>query len=207
MQPEDALSTETFTSRFNRIISALLVGFAVVFTGVTALYRPEQAGRTFVGALLFAVIVHALLWRPRLAVDDEGVTVINVLSTVHVPWEALIAIEGRFSLVLRTPNRSVSVWCAPVAGKSTVYRSRRGEDRTTGAPVVDGRIRAADLPHTDSGTAGALVRARWQRLLEEDRVAIGRAETAQVRRSLHLVELATIAALVGFAASARALGI
>jgi hypothetical protein len=141
MQPEDALSTETFTSRFNRIISALLVGFAVVFTGVTALYRPEQAGRTFVGALLFAVIVHALLWRPRLAVDDEGVTVINVLSTVHVPWEALIAIEGRFSLVLRTPNRSVSVWCAPVAGKSTVYRSRRGEDRTTGAPVVDGRRR------------------------------------------------------------------
>jgi len=83
------------------------VGLAsVVFSGTEAVAQ-------FAAPLaLFGVIGWGAFWQPRVEVSDGGVTVVNTLRTVEVPWPAVQGVDGRYGLRLSTSYGRVSAWSA-----------------------------------------------------------------------------------------------
>jgi len=184
---------DSFHSRFNRILAVVawaLTLFALVTSVVAGVLVPTTVARIVLPLALVALAAYAVLWRPRLVVDDEAVTVVNVLRTVVIPWSALIDVDTKFSLTLRTPNGRYSVWAAPAPGRTGVAMARRAERRhgnQVQTAAMGNRSRPGDLVTTESGEAAYLVRDRWNSLVESGRVEAGIAETVAVQVRWHWV--------------------
>ncbi len=71
--------------------------------------------------LLPAAVVWAVFWNPRVVVDDSGLTLVNVLRTVRLPWPAIQDVDTRWALKLHTAYGTFGAWAAPSAGR---YASR-----------------------------------------------------------------------------------
>lgn len=142
-----------------------------------------------------AALAWAFLWRPHLVVDDEGATVVNPVVTVRVPYDALIEVSTRWALTLRTPHRSVAVFCAPQPGRFVSWRVQR-RIRREGDPherkALDRGIHVGELPGTESGDAAALIRDRWQAAIDDGRVTVGIADEVDVPRRFDVALLVTV---------------
>lgn len=189
-------ASASFHSRFNRflaiylwVLSAATV-VAVLVTGSTSVF--------YLLPLVAAVSVAAWtgMWRVAVLVDDSGVELRNGLSTVVVPWEALIQVDTRFALTLVTPKGSFTSTAAPAPSRLTTMLSKRDADAVGRDVAVDGRIRPGDIPTTDSGAAAILVRNRWKKLLDEGRVQLGVADETPVVRHWHWPSIAIVSALL-----------
>ena len=194
----------TLLSRFNRIaavlvwaLSALIVGSALAAAGGAQVLALYPLG------LLLAVFGWAGLWRPYVRVGDAGVTLRNVTHTVLVPWEALVHVETRYALTLRTPSGAFSAWAAPAPGLvgSLTARRRHGdrESRASGEA-----LRAGDLIGTESGDAALVVREQWRRRLDAGAVATGVAGDVVVERRWDVPVLAAFTLLTFGAVGALA---
>ena len=86
--------------------------------------------------VLIGLLGWAAFWRPYVEVSDGGVLVVNTLRTVHVPWPAIEAVEGRYGLRLRTAYGAVTAWAA---GAPTGRQRARGAD-SEAAQAVTGRL-------------------------------------------------------------------
>lgn len=179
-----------FYSRFNRVLAAVVWLFcagavtAIVSSGIwnNAEYLPLVA--------FVAFLAWVGLWRPFVRVTETHVTLGNVLSTIEVPWPALIQVDTHYALTLVTPQRRYSATAAPAPGRiATAFGSRSVSSRDMsgmGSTVaIDGRVRPGDLPNTDSGTAAYLVRARWEQLIAQGRIELGIADETPVLRRWH----------------------
>lgn len=209
------MTPRVFRSRFNRVVAgvvwlgaAALCAAGLAAGGASSVVSgdasPGASGgelATFALAALLAFTAWATLWHPRVSVGDDGVELRNVTHTVLVPWDAVIEVDTKYSLTVRTPRRVYSAWAAPAPGR---YASRNAlRTRAMKATADDGdplRIpvggaRTSDLPSTDSGDAAAIVRAEWQRRLDGGLIAIGGAETARVAVRVHAATLAALVAL------------
>jgi len=62
--------------------------------------------------ILVGLLGWAAFWQPHVEVSDGGVTVVNTLRTVHVPWPAIEDVEGRYGLRLQTAYGAVTAWAA-----------------------------------------------------------------------------------------------
>lgn len=88
----------TFRPTRTRIVLLTVGGvmFAVV-TAVTLLLDrlspPERISFIFTGLLFFAVL--ALLSRPKVVADDEGVTVVNLTRTRRLAWAEILRVNLR----------------------------------------------------------------------------------------------------------------
>ncbi|QCR18843.1 hypothetical protein C1N71_04765 [Agrococcus sp. SGAir0287] len=135
----------------------------------------------------------AVLWPPYVAVDADGVTVRNVLSTRRVPFDALVDVSTRWSVTLRTPRGAVPVFVAPQPSRISAWGAER-RVRREGSPDERARlervVHVGDVPGTESGDVAALVRDRWQRALDEGRVAVGDADDVAVSRTWHVATIA-----------------
>ncbi|HEY0258813.1 MAG TPA: PH domain-containing protein [Lacisediminihabitans sp.] len=184
---------DVFHSRFNRILAIVIWALEVfvLVTTVVAGQFADQPLTTIVPELFVAGFVYVLLWRPGVKIDDEAVTLVNVLRTISVPWPALIDVDTRFSLSLRTPNASYSAWAAPAPGRTGLAMARRAERRHGSnplTPTIGGRSRPGDLITTESGEAAYLVRERWNALVESGRVEPGLADVTPVTIRWHWAE-------------------
>lgn len=155
-----------------------------------------QAGTVTYLAPIALVVFAAwmVLWRPCVLVSDDAVRLVNVTRTIEIPWPALIQVDTRFALTLRTPHGRYTASAAPAPGRLNVARG--GRDTTPGRVKFDGPARPSDLPTTDSGAAAWLVRDRWAKLSEAGRIELGVAETTPVKRSWHWTSLALAAAML-----------
>ena len=188
---------EVFVSRFNRVLAvliwaaaaALIIGLLVSVHDVRLLY--------VVPCALFAFIGWALLWRPRLAVGDEGVEVINVTRTIDIPWQALIHVDTKYALTLYTPGRKFPVWSAPAPGTARTLRATRQETKgLVGRPnVADSVRRPGDLLNTESGAAAEVVRRRWTQLQQNATIDSGLADETPVTVRWHIASLAVLTVL------------
>ncbi|RZS90255.1 PH (Pleckstrin Homology) domain-containing protein [Motilibacter rhizosphaerae] len=93
---------------------------------------------------LLADAALALWWRPEIRADDAGVTLVNPLREVRVPWTAVTAVGGRWSLDVRTTTRRYTAFAAAPRGRPR--RSRRGE-----------------LPQVPESSIAASLATRWER--------------------------------------------
>ncbi len=189
---------EVFVSRFNRVL-AVLIWAACAVLGVGLLVSVHDLRLLYlVPVALFALIGWALLWRPRLLVDDEGVTAVNVSRTVGVPWAALIHVDTKYALTLYTPGHRYPVWSAPAPGTASTLRATRNETRgRVGRPSVEDSVRRpGDLLSTESGAAAEVVRRRWKQLQDAGAIEPGLADETPVTVRWHIATLAAIAVLV-----------
>lgn len=193
-----------FHSRFNQVLAVVVWLFccgaaaAIAVSGSSAGYLPLVALAAFLG--------WAGLWRPAVRVADDAVTIVNVFSTVVVPWSALIQVETRYALTLVTPKGRYTATAAPAPGRLATALSRRDLSRVQQQAASAGDLRPGDLPNTDSGAAAYLVRERWEKLVAEERIELGVADETAVRRRWHGVVIALSCALILATALAPALG-
>ena len=191
----------TFRSRFTIVLCMVSwASLAVVMIIVLITPGGLERGLIPLGLLAVAAIVWAVLWSPYVRVDDDAVTVANIFREIRIPWPALIEVDTRFSLTLRTPHRVVSATAAPAPGRQTglgAARIHRSRTNSTGS-----LIRPGDLPSSDSGQAAELVRERWHRLRDSGRIQAGVAHSTPVHvrlrgRAIAAVGIATLVLIVG----------
>lgn len=195
-----------FHSRFNQVLAIVVWLFSCGAVAAVLASDIRRTGEYLPLIALVALLAWAGLWRPAVRVGEDAVTIVNTFSTVVVPWAALIQVETRYALTLVTPNGRYSATAAPAPGRLATALSRRDLSRAGSRVAADGSIRPGDLPNTDSGAAAILVRERWERLVAEERVELGVADSVRPERRWHWAIIAIAAVLLAGAIAALAIG-
>ena len=155
-----------FRPTFVRALSVVIWGLMLVFAVLALSEGWSLALRAAPALLLVCALTYALFWRPCVEVDDDGVTLRNVLRDVRVPFAAIDSIDTRFALTLYSAGRRDAAWAAPAPGRSTLMGLGRwdlsGVRHILGTDVGEGPISSA-APNSDSGGAALLVRQGWER--------------------------------------------
>ncbi|TDK23658.1 PH domain-containing protein [Arthrobacter crusticola] len=201
-------ATTVFRPRTSKIFTA--VAFALTAVGLVSVVVSEGVAGLLAGwpLLAFAFAAWWLFWYPSVQVDSDAVTLRNPLTTVSVPWAALVHVDTKFALKLITPRGSYTAWAAPAPG---VWGTHAGKPEhlanLPGSSYGPGRsVRPGDLTHTDSGYAAFLVRSRWEKLIGSGSLDVDLTDSAVVARSVNWLPIGVAAALVAasFASSALA---
>lgn len=150
---------------FVRVLSVVTWALLVLGVVLTAL-DDVGTGLRWLPLLAFAAAaVYVLFWRPSVEVDDEAVTVRNLVRDVRVPWPRLESLDTRYSLTLFTDARKVAAWAAPAPGRSQALRQSKTDAlalQSLGTSLQHG-LRSSATPNSDSGGAALMVTARWER--------------------------------------------
>lgn len=149
-----------------------------------------------------------VFWYPSVQIDDDGVTLHNLLRSVSVPWDALISVDTKFALALVTTRGRFTAWAAPAPG---VWGTHRGKpEHVRGLPATtygaSQSIRPGDLKNTDSGAAAFHVRTHWAELAEAGMLDVDSPEATNVTKTIHwlLIGCATVLVAACFLAFAVA---
>ncbi|GAB3529926.1 PH domain-containing protein [Arthrobacter monumenti] len=139
-----------------------------------------------------------VFWYPSVQIDDDAVTVHNLMRSITVPWSALINVDTKFALTLITTRGRYTAWAAPAPG---VWGTHRGKpEHVQGLPATTygaaESIRPGDLRNTDSGTAAFYVRSRWAMLAETGRLDVDATETIPVIKSIHWIHIGCASLLI-----------
>ncbi|WP_421732627.1 PH domain-containing protein [Cellulomonas sp.] len=176
----------------------------VVIAGLTAARGFEDGTiavlRALPLALALGLLAWLVFWHPRVDVTDEGVTMVNPLRTVTVPWAALIDVDTQYSLTLVTPTGRYRAWAAPGPGRHQVLTAGKDELAGTSRRARDSRgaVAIGELRSAPSGYVAALVRHRWEQLVESEELALGVADDTPVVTRWNRVAIVLLAlALLG----------
>lgn len=156
--------------RFSPVPGRILAVVTVVVCalGIGTLVWTDAASALRFGWILVlaAVLAWALFWRPRLEVQEHGVTVVNVFRTYFVPWPSILAVDTRFALTLHTVAGRVSVWAAPSPGRHRTLglSSKDFEGVGETARGAHGSLRPSDALSTASGSLAQVIRRHWEDL-------------------------------------------
>lgn len=159
-------TSNRFVSKTNRIIAVVCAVLIVAISVALGLNARDWLGVVIaaVGCLWLLFVVYVGLWRPRLELTDDAVTIVNPLRTTGIPLASLIHVDTKYSLTLFTEFGRFPVACAPQPG---IFAARRAAKRTNEEPsaraALDSGDRIGDIRGTESGDAAALVRDRWDR--------------------------------------------
>lgn len=178
-----------------------------VIAGLTAARGFEDGPVAVLRALPLAIALGLLawlvFWHPRVDVTGDGVTLVNPLRTVTVPWAALINVETQYSLTLVTPTGRYRAWAAPGPGRHHVITA--GNEELSGVSRLArdsrGAVAIGDLPSAPSGHVAGMVRRRWEQLAENEQLPIGVADDTPVETrwnvpAIGLLSAATVGVLV-----------
>jgi hypothetical protein len=110
---------------------------------------------------LIGLFVYSIIQRPKLIIGDEGVTIINPLSSKHLHWHEVVEIETRYALTFYTNQGTFTSWAALAP---TRYHHRNIHPSELKGMVRNNTnlIRASDSPLADSGAAAFIARQRWE---------------------------------------------
>lgn len=146
-----------------RVLAVVTWALMALYLGWTLVTEPSAGLRFAPVAALVSAVVYALFWRPGVAVDDESVTLVNVLRDIHIPFSQLRSVQTRYAMRVETTGHTFTAWAAPAPGRtSSMSLSRREATgvELMGADLTQG-VSASAAPNTDSGAAALLVRHRW----------------------------------------------
>jgi hypothetical protein len=106
--------TQVYRSGNARALAAVTVAVCVGVLGTLAARRDGGDVLRFGPSLALAAwLVWLAYWRPRVVVDDEGVTLHNIFRTVHVPWSSVVELHSRYGLRVDTTFGSYAAWAVP----------------------------------------------------------------------------------------------
>lgn len=178
--------TLTFRTPMSR---ALTIGVAVVAVVALAYFVSDggirELWRSGPTVLCIVVLTWALFWRPQVQVSDGGITVANILRTVHVPWPVLRTVDSKWSLTVTAADVNVSAWAVP-ASSGMAARTRRPGAR-------GGQDSPSPLRSTGNADAAALAIAqRREALVEAGHLKAQPIGTVGSTRTWNVPEIAAI---------------
>ena len=164
------------------VIAAISVA-VTIWTGIG--YSWTDAAKTAPWMALLTLSCWATFWRPRVAVSDAGVELVNVSRTVFIPWPALHGIDTKWSLTLITAYGRFTSWSAAAPGARGALHSR-DTGRTPHGQLGQNSeevVRPGELIDSPSGSAAALINQRWDKMraaghLDEPRLERDRAQVS-----------------------------
>jgi hypothetical protein len=172
------------------------IGIAVtIWTGVG--YSWKDAALTLPWTALLTLSCWATFWRPRVAVSDAGVEVVNVSHTVFVPWPALQDTDTKWTLTLITAYGRFRAWSAPAPGTRAALSSLVGS-RKQRNPSNTGTVRLGDLVDSPSGAAAALIRHRWDAIRAAGHLENPRLERDRAQVTWHVLTALAVVALLAW---------
>jgi hypothetical protein len=188
--PNGASGTDEFRPRTSKTLAYIMWALAAI--ALVSSLASGVAGLLGIPlALAVAFAGYWLFWFPKVMLDDGGVTLVNPVRTVSVPWAALITVDTKFALKLVTPAGSYTAWAAPAPGVVGTYRAKPNDVRNLPSTSFgpEGSMRPGDLKNSDSGAAAYLIRSRWAVLVESGLLDVEQTETTAVtirRNWLHV---------------------
>ena len=141
------MGTTVLRSRSSRAIGAVTMGVAAVALGSAVIDGLDVLLMYGAPVAALGVLGWAGFWQPYVEVSDGGVTVVNTLRTVKVPWPAIEGVEGRYGLRLRTAYGNVTAWAA---GAPSGRARARGEDSEAAQAVRDHLASLKAAGHLDN---------------------------------------------------------
>ncbi|MDL5350650.1 PH domain-containing protein [Microbacterium sp. zg-YB36] len=134
------------------VAGALVLGDALVRGGLgqTLLLAPW--------VLLIVWVVYAVVYVPRVEMDAEGITVVNVLRTTRVPWPRVTDMDTRWQLVVHLDDGSrVGAFGGPSLRRSRSRSAQQSETPFSDMALIRGEWDAA----RDAGVPAGPVQRRW----------------------------------------------
>jgi Bacterial PH domain len=156
--------------------------------------------------LLPAAVVWAVFWNPRVVVDDSGLTLVNVLRTVRLPWPAIQDVDTRWALKLHTAYGTFGAWAAPSAGRYASRGISPNDIRHLPEERRSGGVRIGDSPHSPSGRAAEAIRAQWEQLRDAGHLDDPKLEFERPPVRWHVELIAIVAGLLAWGLAAQLLG-
>ena len=133
--------------RAARTLGALMALAAAAGLVSLAADGPGTVLRLGAPVVLFGLLGWSAFWVPYVEVADSGVTIVNTLRTVVVPWPAVEAVEGRYGLRLRTAYGAFTAWAA----QAPAGRQRARGQESEAALLVEERLESLrDAGHLDN---------------------------------------------------------
>jgi hypothetical protein len=147
-----------------------------------------------------------LFGAPAVRIDDDAVTLDNVVRAVHIPWDQVDDVEAGLSLRIRTPSGAFSSWAAP-GGSDTAPSAAFGAEEQLGVGSVAAVqiARASDQQQMDTilgiDRSGLSSASSIRAAIEQAWRAYGAvnaliADPGVVRRRWHTTRLAVLGGLV-----------
>jgi hypothetical protein len=170
----------------------------LIFMVVEALFV-DKTTATRVSSLAIAVVVglgsFLLFLRPKVVVFDEGITIVNPITTVTIGWSEVDAIETKYTMSIQRDKEVIHAWAAPAPGRHHRRHVDPGEMRGVGHAGHE-IIRPGDDPATLSGAAAAIARVRWNEFARNDAISAAYNKRADYTGVLILLASALTALLV-----------
>ena len=192
----------TFRSRLAQglaVLVAIVAGVALVAFVVED--GPTAVLTSLAPIALVVALGWAVFWRPCAVVDDDGVTLVNVIRTVHVPWRRFRSAETRWALsITTTGDRTFSSWAVPAGSGFGARMAPSGRWFGEHSP--------ADRKLASSGTAEAAAVAIGARMPDR-RTSRERADAAgqsEVTVRANLAVLAVLGSLTVLTAVSTVMG-
>lgn len=162
-----------FRPRSGYVFFALATLGSLIYTYQSFRYFSFGSGVT---TSLWAALVitggYLIFIRPKVLIQDEGITITNPLHEVTRSWAEIIAIDVRYTMSIRLSDEvklpwhrrstdTVYAFAAPAPGR---YHSRSiHQSEIRGVGIDHGMaLRPGDSPRSHSGQAAALARLRQQ---------------------------------------------
>jgi hypothetical protein len=116
------ITQHVFRQRSTLALAAVSAVVALLLLVSLARDWADNPQPLFVSWLIFGLsLVWSVFVRPSVLLDDEGVTVRNVVREVHIPWDLVTDIESRWNLKVFVGDRGYTAW----AITSQVERPKR----------------------------------------------------------------------------------
>lgn len=144
-----ASTSKTYRQRSSQLLALLFIAAAVFL--ILSILRSwgQDPSPLFLSVMLLGIAGSwALFLRPAVVVDQQGVTLRNVLRDIHVPWHLLDDVDARWNVRLFVGERPYIAWAVAtqierpkggglLGGSSAL--SRYVKEDSAGAPEPGGR--------------------------------------------------------------------
>jgi hypothetical protein len=188
-----------YRSRFGQGLAVLIWVLAgLALAAILSQGGVEGLVRGAAWALLPALLVWAMFWRPCVVVDDGGVELVNVFRTIRLPWPSITEVDTRWALTLHTAYGRFAAWAAPASGWQPGRRLNEQDAREVPLEVSSAgkSMRASDSPYSPAGEAAIEVRRHWQELRDAGHLDNPRLEFDRAPIQWHLALLAALLVLI-----------
>jgi hypothetical protein len=173
--------------------------WAIVAVCIVSLITLDDAGialRYAPAFLLAAFLCWMLFWMPAVVVEQSGVTFVNIARSVRISWPAIVSVDTKYSLTVRTRDAKYTAWAAPAPSRLTTARAARADlSHLPESTYSGGTVGLGDIPSSDSGLAALNIRRYWEQLQREGKLDEQSVDGSSVQISWHVWQLIVLAVL------------
>ena len=153
---------EVFRPRARFAIAAVLILQSVLLawqiSSIGGNLSGLQASAAFVTA---SAAIWLLFIRPKIVFFDEGLTIVNPLTKVTIPWSSVDEINSQLAFSIKVGGKKISAWAAPAPGRQHSRTLHSSEFKGLGLEA-GGAMRLSDSPRSDAGVASFIARSRLE---------------------------------------------